>query len=169
LECTPEHRHQIALRQDHLAGCGRADGADQLFTHRRDPDDLRLRTDPKAASRGLDPVHARKIDVHQHDVRSGGTADVQRLLTASDRGRHLDGVLDLEQRHERIGEHLVLVDVQHPDRWRHAAPTFGGENRNVVRTPGTLSAEIEPPCASTIPLQMYNPSPAPGSAAALPR
>ena len=58
------------------------------------------------------------------------------------------------------GMDLVRDPVLHPHGER-SAPTTGTVNMNRVPPSGVLSAQMRPPCAVTIPREMYRPSPRP--------
>lgn len=60
----------------------------------------------------------------------------------------------------RINRATRAVPVARPGL-AGAALRSGSRTRNVVPRPGSLSAEIVPPCASTIALEMVRPSPEP--------
>ena len=71
---------------------------------------------------GLDAVHARHPNVHQHHVRPDLAADLDRGGAVGRGARHLEVRLGAEQRGEAAAHHVVVVGDHDPDRrGRHAA------------------------------------------------
>ncbi len=66
--------------------------------------------------RRLDAVHARQPEVHHDDVRAVLAVGLDGRLSLRDRAGHLDPVLELEQKDQRLPEDVVVLDEQHTDR-----------------------------------------------------
>jgi len=65
---------------------------------------------------GGEPVDAGHLDVHQHDVRSGGPGDLDRLPAVRGLADDLQVGLGLQDQPEAGPHHLLVVREHHPDR-----------------------------------------------------
>jgi hypothetical protein len=65
---------------------------------------------------GLDAVHARHPDVHQHDVRLQPAADPHGLRAVGGLAEYVEAGLAGEQRGEPVAHHLLVVGDDDPDR-----------------------------------------------------
>ena len=68
---------------------------------------------------GLDAVHPRHLDVHQHDVGAGRAGPFDRLEAVGGLADDLDVVLDREDHREARPHHGVVVDEQDRQRALH--------------------------------------------------
>jgi len=105
---------------------------------------------------GLDPVHARELDVHHHQVGRGLPGQPDPLL----RGLRLHGpvTLDLEDVAQQLPALLVVLDDQDQ---LSAHGLTGRVKVNVDPLPTSLFTQIVPPCSSTNFLARVNPRPVP--------
>ena len=71
---------------------------------------------------GLDAVHLRHPDVHEHDVRAGGAGLRHGFGAGGGFPDHRDVVLQVEQQPEAGPHQLLVVDEKHPDRSVTAHP-----------------------------------------------
>src|SRR5262249_31281344 len=119
----------------------------------REHDDGDRRPRPQPAD-DLDPVDPRQAEIHDHDVRSVTSGEVERGLTVSGRG-HV-----VPTRHEvrpKAAEDLRLV-VDHED------PCHGAASNPITIVsppPGVSSTVSSPSIASTNPFATASPSPPP--------
>ena len=65
---------------------------------------------------GLEPVHARHADVHQHHVGVVGVRRGQRRLAVGGLPHHRDAVGGLQDDAESRADQFLVVDHQHPDQ-----------------------------------------------------
>src|SRR5690606_1013800 len=117
---------------------------------------------PQAVGRGelpggLDAVHPRHPDVHEHHVRSGEAGLPHRLAAVGRLTDHDDVALEVEEEAEAGTHELLVVDEQNPDlavvAWRvarghdHASPVGAKGSRAVTWNPppGTGWASSSPP------------------------
>src|SRR5439155_24870920 len=145
---------------------------DVVLVESSDRDDLDIRMLTPEPSGRLDPIHPWKVDIHQHDVRRSSKHRLQRLLSRADRPQDLQPFFPLDEQLDRLREHGMVVNHEHPDhvghsgirsRRRVAAPAVGRVLEKVAVRPGSLSAQIVPPWSSTIRRAMYSPRPDPGT------
>src|SRR5438128_6078251 len=116
---------------------------------------------------GLEPVHARKPEIEQHDFDLPGGGQGQTLLAAT-RFDHLQ-IAGAERHPERAAEWSVVLDDQ--DR-RQRTPSgccatlaAGTENASVAPPPGVSSHHARPRLAVTSARTIASPRPAPARSA----
>ena len=81
---------------------------------------------PRDAARGLQAVHSRHLDVHEHDVWSHRAGDGDRLLTVACFADHLDVVFGFEDHPEPGSDQRLIIDQHDPNA--HAASLFNGKD-----------------------------------------
>src|SRR5215213_4396447 len=146
--------------------------------HHRDAAQLRVGLD---GAQGLAAVHPRHVQVEQDEARTGGRLRIgvaalppqviEQLLAVLDEVEDVQDAAFLQ----RVLDEKAVVGIvfrhQEDDRlgsWCcHAVPSIvslcriGSTARNLVPSPGVLSAVIVPPCRSTILRQTASPIPVP--------
>src|SRR5690606_8201314 len=125
--------------------------------HDDHPRRLGLLHDP---ARGLQPIHPRHTDVHQHHIRAQPCCRLHGLPPGRSDSYHRDAPLGLEHHAEPGSHHLVVVGQQHAD---HRFRSSGSTTCTVQPSGSRAPARIVPPRASTrsdIPVSPYPPGPA---------
>jgi hypothetical protein len=94
--------------------------------------------------RGLDPIHARHLDVEQGDVGLMLAGGREHLVAAGDLGDHLQVGLEAEQRGEGAAHHPLVLRDQDPDH-RSAVSGSACGDRAIGVVIGTRATSRKPP------------------------
>ena len=88
---------------------------------------------PHDAAGGLETVHCRHLDVHEHDVRPNRARHGDRLFTIACFADDLDVVFGFEDHLEARSDQCLIVDQHDPDA--HAASLFSGNDACTAKPP----------------------------------